>query len=229
VKLLKLVYSQSKWVVGLIILVVAVLLFGGCVLERFAEPVYRPPVISRLSASPEQVGQLDNCQIKCVASDPDGDILTYIWLANGGKISGEGAVVTWTAPDAPGIYTITVRVNDGRDNEATGEVTIEVGDNHIPVIDNLTVTNSLQAGCPMMKIAETANIKCIASDPDGDVLSYVWSAERGNISGTGAAVGWVTPNATGAYKITVTVADGKGGGATEELLIRVCYCCCKCP
>jgi len=199
------------------------------VFKKYGETIYQPPVISGVSTSQKYVGRLDDCQIECNASDPDGDILTYTWSADEGSISGEGAVVTWTVPDANGAYTITVKVDDGRCNEVTGMVTVHVVDNHVPAIDSLTVTNSLQTGCPMMKIATTANIKCIASDLDGDVLSYVWSAERGNISANGADASWVVPNATGAYKITVTVTDGKGGEVTEELLIHVCDCCCKCP
>ncbi|MBA7576423.1 hypothetical protein ES708_18264 [subsurface metagenome] len=65
---------------------------------------------------------------------------------------------------------------------------------------------------------------CEASDPDGDELTYTWSAERGNISGEGKEVDWVAPNEFGTFAITVTVTDGRGGEASDERSIRVCTC-----
>jgi hypothetical protein len=57
-------------------------------------------------------------------------------------------------------------------------------------------------------------VTCNASDPDGDALSYNWSASGGNITGTGAEVIWTAPEDVGMYDITVVVTDGNGGEAT---------------
>src|SRR4030042_6973417 len=46
--------------------------------------------------------------IHCKATDPDGDQLSYLWRATGGKITGEGSTVSWTSPGVNGDYTITV-------------------------------------------------------------------------------------------------------------------------
>ena len=212
--MIKLISSQPKWLASLIILVVAALLIGGCT------PANQPPVISSLTANEEQITPAGICQIECIASDPDGDSLSYIWLAGGGNISGEGSIVTWIAPDAPGAYTITVEVTDGRGGEATTQLTINVvAINHPPVIESLTT------GRKKVVKAGTSTIQCVASDPDGDELSYIWSAERGNISGEGAMVTWVAPNTHGTYTITVTVADGRGGEASESISIEVWPTC----
>ncbi len=210
---MKLVLIQPEWLASLIILVIVTILIGGCT------PANQPPVISSLTASEGRVSPSGSSQIKCVASDPDGDKLSYSWSASG-DISGEGSAVTWIAPEAPGAYIITVEVTDGRGGEATTQLTINVvAPNQPPVIDSLTTEKEL-----VVK-AGTSTIECIASDPDEDELSYTWSAERGNISGEGAVVTWVAPNTYGTYTITVTVTDGRGGEASESVSIEVCPTC----
>ena len=211
--MIKLVLGQPKWLVSLIILIVAALLIVSCA------PLNQPPVISSLTANEEETNPGGSCQIECTASDPDEDELSYIWSADGGNISGEGSIVTWTAPDEPGTYTITVQVTDGRDGEETKQITINaVAPNHPPTIESLTPEWS------SVRKAATPTIECVASDPDGDKLTYTWSADGGNFSGEGSTVTWVAPNAYGNYTITVTVTDGRGGEASESTKITVCSC-----
>jgi hypothetical protein len=90
------------------------------------------PVIESLTAEWGRLKKASNTPITCVASDPDGDELTYEWSgvndtgSPAGNINGEGAVVTWVAPNDYGIYTITVTVSDGRGGEASNSVEIIV-------------------------------------------------------------------------------------------------------
>jgi len=209
--MMKQVPTRPKWLASLIILVVVTLLIGGCT------PANQPPVISSLTASEGRVSPSGSSQIKCVASDPDGDELSYTWSASG-DISGEGSVVTWIAPNAPGAYIITVKVTDGRGGEATVQLTIGVAVNHPPVIESLTTEHK------KVRKAMTSTIECLASDPDEDELSYIWSVDGGNISGEGSVATWVAPNAYGTYTVTVTVTDGRGGEATERISIVVTCC-----
>ncbi len=209
----RVVSRQSKWVAGLIILVVASLVIGGCA------PANQLPLISSLAANEEHIAPADVCQVECIASDPDDDSLSYIWSASGGSISGEGSSVIWVAPDAADAYTITVKVTDGSGGKATAQLTINVvAINHPPVVDSLT------SEWQRVEKAVASTIECIAQDQDGDELNYIWSAEGGNISGEGAVVTWVAPNAYGNYIITVTVTDGRGGEASDSIVIKVCSC-----
>jgi hypothetical protein len=173
------------------------------------------PVITRLTAEPEAVVPLGNCRIVCNATDPDGDELNYGWSATGGGIVGEGAIVTWTAPDSEGDYSVTVMVTDGRGREAMQQVTMEVRANRPPIISSLVADASWTLPSGSLQVA------CTASDPDGDVLSYEWTATGGNISGTGEVVKWIAPQEVGIYNVTVVVEDGYGGGDTTFLSLSV--------
>jgi len=225
--------SEQKGVAGLIILIVATLLISSCCLLS-----NQAPAISSLTTNEEWVESADICQVECTASDPDGDELSYSWsTADGGNISGEGSTVTWTAPEAPGIYTITVEVTDGRGGEATTQLTVNVvAVNHPPIIESLIVTaehryleeitvgyTGLKSGYKILE-GKDCKIECIASDPDGDELLFEWSADGGGISGEGAIITWIAPLRGCELIVTVTVSDGMGGVATESLVFVVATC-----
>jgi hypothetical protein len=55
---------------------------------------------------------------------------------------------------------------------------------------------------------------CAARDPDGNQLTYIWTAENGTIKGSGEKVIWLPPDTIGDYEISVKVNNGKGGEAS---------------
>jgi hypothetical protein len=87
--------------------------------------------------------------------------------------------------------------------------------NHWPII------TSLKAAADWTAPLNNIRVTCNASDPDGDKLSYNWSASGGNISGTGAVVNWTAPPSIGSYDVTVIVTDGRGGEVTDYATIIV--------
>jgi hypothetical protein len=172
-------------------------------------------VITNFAAEPEGVPPLGSCQIMCNVTAPHGDELSYDWSASGGKITGEGAMVTWTAPNSSGSYNVTVTVTDSRSGNATKQITISVRANRPPTI------TSLVANADWTTPSGSLQVTCTASDPDGDVLSYEWTTDGGKISGTGAAVNWTAPRAIGTYNVTVVVKDGHGGEDTKFVPLSV--------
>jgi hypothetical protein len=172
------------------------------------------PAIAGLEAH-EMVVPLGTCQIVCIASDPDGDVLSYNWSASGGSISGTGAAVNWTAPDSIGSYNVTVVVTDGRGEEVTKQIAITVRANSPPTISNLV------ADADWTTPSGTIELTCTASDPDEDQLTYEWTAAAGDISGTGAAVNWTAPQEVGVYNVTVVVKDGHASSDTMSVSLSV--------
>ncbi|OGN96027.1 MAG: hypothetical protein A2Z77_08360 [Chloroflexi bacterium RBG_13_51_36] len=65
--------------------------------------------------------------IECIASNTSGE-LVYEWSCDRGEISGEGSMITWTAPDTQIEVdaTVTVKVIDGIGNWVRESVVFEV-------------------------------------------------------------------------------------------------------
>jgi hypothetical protein len=173
------------------------------------------PIIASLEPEAEQVVPLGSVQVVCTASDPDGDELSYDWWASAGEIDGAGDTVTWVAPASEGSYSVAVEVTDGHGGEVTDYVTITVRANNPPTI------TSLAADAEGTTPSDSLQVTCTASDPDGDELSYGWTATAGTISGTGPVVIWTAPQEVGTYSVTVVVKDGYGGEDTRSVSVSV--------
>jgi hypothetical protein len=81
------------------------------------------------------------------------------------------------------------------------------------------VITSLEADTPWTAPTGSIQVTCNASDPEGDPISYEWSATGGNISATGAIVNWIAPAEVGMYDITVVVSDQLGREVTESITL----------
>jgi hypothetical protein len=65
-------------------------------------------------------------------------------------------------------------------------------------------------------------IEVIASDPDGDSLSYKWVVSEGTIDDPNVNLTtWNTPSSSGEYEISVEVDDGNGGIAEDSVILNV--------
>jgi hypothetical protein len=173
------------------------------------------PAVTNLEAEPESVLPSGTLQVVCNAEDPDGDGLSYDWSASGGEINGEGATVTWTAPDSAGSHNVTVTVTDGHGGEVMSQVIITVRANKPPEI------NSLIADAVWTLPSGSLQVTCNAEDPDGDELGYEWSTTAGDVSGTGSEVTWTAPEEVGTYLVTVVVKDGHGEEDTRSVYLNV--------
>jgi hypothetical protein len=179
----------------------------------------QPPVISALTPEVTQTFPNGNVKVQCNAVDPEGGQLSYVWSATGGKIEGSGGVVTWTAPSIYGTYNVTCTVTDSQQamSQATRSITVVANQN--PVINSLSADPTTVGPGP--GAGSNSPITVIASDPDGEVVTYNWSAGEGTITGVGNKITWQAPNKGGDFLVKVTVSDGKGGSATSQVVMTV--------
>jgi outer membrane protein OmpA-like peptidoglycan-associated protein/opacity protein-like surface antigen len=182
-------------------------------------PVNHPPVAA-CSASPTSVfaGSGDVVAVHVNASDPDNDPLTYSYTATGGAVDGSGPDARWNSTGVtPGVYTITAAVNDGRGGTAScaTDVKVDPRPNRPP-----TATLSVERS-PILP-GEHTGIICNGSDPDGDPLTYAYSASGGQITGTGSNATFdATGVKPGTYTVKCTVDDGRGGTADASGNVEV--------
>ncbi|HXR33472.1 MAG TPA: Ig-like domain-containing protein [Verrucomicrobiae bacterium] len=178
-----------------------------------------PPVAACSAAAPSVYqGSTDVVAIHVNASDPDNDPLTYSYTATGGTVDGTGPDARWNPSGlALGSYTINVKVDDGRGGTATcaADVAVAKRPNSPPVISCAPERNPIIAG-------ERVAIISRASDPDGDPITYSYSATGGQISGTTATAQFdSTGLAAGSYGITCTADDGRGGRTSAPTNVDV--------
>jgi outer membrane protein OmpA-like peptidoglycan-associated protein len=86
-----------------------------------------PPTIT-CAANPASITVGQKSSITSTASDPDNDQLTYSYTTSGGRVTGSGANVQFDSTGvAPGTYTVTCHVSDGRGGEkdATTQVAVQ--------------------------------------------------------------------------------------------------------
>ena len=99
----------------------------------------QPPIIEQLLITKDRyehcylkksgeeylVGKEQMYDIECIVADTSNGV-SYNWSCNGGEISGEGSMITWTAPSASTDVTVTVVVSDIAGNMVCKSVALNV-------------------------------------------------------------------------------------------------------
>ena len=172
------------------------------------------------SANPEMVyaGSGDWIEVRADASNPANYPLNYLWSATEGGLDGSGPNVRWSSVDRhPGTYTISLRIENGRNGTANCSVIVRV----VPR-PNRPPTISCSADHTTVTEGDRVEITATASDPDNDPLAFSWSASGGRLEGTGTSVMFHTRDLPpGAYTVTGRVDDGRSGTADCSLSIAV--------
>jgi len=92
----------------------------------------------------------------------------------------------------------------------------------IPVGNLPPVIASLTAAQSKSYPGETVNLQSVVSDPNGDMISFKWTATGGEFVENGRAnTTWTAPKDFGNYEIKLTVDDGKGATAEATVPIAV--------
>ncbi|MCY1041932.1 kelch-like protein [Corallococcus sp. bb12-1] len=193
------------------------------------------PIIDSLVVSSTSVAAGGSISLTATAHDPNpGDTLSYAWSATAGSFSAPSAAATsWTAPASTGIATLILTVTDSRGLSSSvvlavnvtadgeGDATLSISFNSSPVV------TALSASPTSLAVGQTTSVSTLASDPDGDGLSYAWSAScAGTWAQASSSSAFFTPSVLPAgtcnnCQLTVTVSDGRGGQNTGTVALCV--------
>ena len=191
--------------------VVILVLSVGCG-DDGSESVNYAPVIQSVDVDPDTVGISGSATVSCSATDQNNDILIYSWFADYGDfpISSSGSIAFWRAPADTGTYSVAAVVSDGQlaDSEAI-EIVVIVLPNRPPAIQSVVAD-------PQIIIPNgTTELTCLADDPDGDSLTYLWSSPDGSfpMGDSTPVVQWQAPGNFGDYYVHVSVSDGEYSAA----------------
>ena len=89
--------------------------------------------------------------------------------------------------------------------------------NQPPVIKSITITPDTTT----VAYGVSLTLVCNAEDPDGDPITFTWSADAGTVDATRQTLTWKAPSFDTEAVISVVVDDGKGGKTTENRTITV--------
>ena len=171
------------------------------------------PRIQALAVLDTNVQKQDTIEVFGTAIDLETKNPVFEWSASGGEIIGDEETIQWVAPAALGDYTITLIVHDEDLRSDTAVIILHVVEevNIPPVIEDLSANK--RHTVPGGKI----ELVCLASDLNGDLLNYEWSASSGTFQGSGSSVTWTGPAEEGIHTITARVTDSQDASDQAQL------------
>ncbi|HWT00569.1 MAG TPA: hypothetical protein VN256_10000 [Pyrinomonadaceae bacterium] len=190
----------------------------------------QPPTVT-LSASqgsitlpcpPGQTSRSGNCpttaqgtvQLAANATDPDGDTLLYTYTTTGGRVTGDGANVSWDLSGVqPGTYTATVEVDDGCGCVAFSSTTVTIAECSDCILPCPTLSISCPTGLVDQGTPATVSVNVSGGDPNASI-TYNWTVSAGTIT-SGQGTPSITIDTTGLAGQNVTATVELGGVAPE--------------
>lgn len=176
-------------------------------------------------AGADQVITLPTSSVTMAGSgtDPDGTIASFLWT----KISGPAATITNSALAnttitglVQGIYQFQLTVTDNQGATATDvmQVTVNQAPNQLPTAN---------AGADKNITLPTSSVTQVGSgsDPDGTIVSYLWTKISGPASFTIVSASQPTTVinnlSAGIYTFNLRVTDNSGAIANDQFTITV--------
>ena len=172
----------------------------------------------------------DSVKLVGSATDADGAIVSYLWSLisgpNTAAITSPGSSTTYVKDFVSGTYVFQLMATD--DKGAVGTKTVQllvtvstiVGGNLPPVVNA-----GLDQTATLAKATDSIRLTGSATDPDGTVVSYLWSQVSGpntpTITAAGSPTTYVKGFVTGTYVFQLTATDNKGATGVKTVQLSV--------
>ena len=182
--------------------------------------ILEPPTITlEVYEGPVYVEKDNICyyRIKATVSGNPAPEISWSRDDSGGSLGVDKAQVDLKGVDEKYTLEATAKNSEGT---AKDKVEIKWGcekppTNRPPEIKEIVIMDDFYTGTKYP-------VYVIATDPDGDELSYKWSASAGTMEkSTSNPMFWTTPASAGTYEIKVTVDDGNNGVTTKAKNVEV--------
>jgi choice-of-anchor A domain-containing protein/RHS repeat-associated protein len=158
-----------------------------------------------------------------VAQDPDGDQIVYSLseAPAGMYVDGSSGVVHWTPSlSQVGSHIVDIKVVDSRGASESQRFVLEVTD---PNANNRAPSITSEPTGAVV-VGKVFGYQVAATDPDGDQLTYTMSGMQSGMSFDAQGLFSWLPGVDQANKtvaVTFTVRDGRGGEASQSLILPV--------
>ncbi len=202
------------------------LVFDGLSDTPFASVVGDPnsctnqaPVAS--AGAPREVDEGTRLVLDGTATDADGDAVTLTWTQTAGPagaLLGSAFITPEVNVDTP--VTLTLVASDGRASSAPSHLELTVRDVNRPPTVSVAVALEVNRG-------ERATLKAMASDPEGDPVTFEWRQVSGppvQLEGASTAeVSFLAPEVTITEQVALQVVarDGHSESAPGRSVVTV--------
>ena len=154
---------------------------------------------------------------KSSSYDPDGNYLLCQWdFGDGSNYTGNSTSRNYTKP---GSYRVAARLIDSDGGTSEYNITINIAAEPVPLNVAPNIDQFLPASSNLTaKVGDLLRFDCIASDKDGDQLSYIWYYDNSKYSDQQNIT--IKMTSKGAHKMRLEVSDGSHQ-ASKEWSIQV--------
>lgn len=194
--------------------------------QGISELVAVPPIARPGTAQNVSTGSIVTLNGSESSADA-GRTLSYSWTITtkptGSTVTlvGANSAKPTLSPDIPGIYVVSLVVNDGRVDSSPAAVTITVSAANSAPIANAGASQNVLVNTPVVLDGSAS------SDADRDALSYIWALSSKPSGSTATLItpnqplSGFTPDKPGTYIATLTVSDGQLVSLPSTVVINV--------
>ena len=195
------------------------------------------PVVTNMVAAPSYLVLGKPTKLTAVASDADGDPLTFAWTSTcaAGTFSAAMAqATTFTLPagDTDTSCSFSVAVNDGRSGSTSGQATLPVG---APAAVSSPVFTGSSQSPNVVAPGKSVTFQVTASDPQSSALTFTWIALSGTVSGqtdsaNSSQITWTAPaGASSGSTVSAVATDALGMSVQLDFAVTACAAALKWP